>query len=236
MIINYLDKGRIFWGGGEWKFGKTWKKKLEQILSIVSPFFSCHHPFLRFILQFTFLPSPLPCSSFFIQCYAPPPSFPGLSCFRRFFFASSPEHCVHAPPSLATSTQVKASNSFTLLSVVVKKQNILMPSSVILEVLHPWSALLLHEACAHFLYAPPSSSSELTVPSSTSPPDLPLYGSASLLLSSLCRWRSRWLARVRELSTLIFIWPAATLGLGLCSLFPSLQPLAHSSLPSPRGK
>lgn len=135
VSLNYLDKGRILLGEKKWKFGKTWKKKLE--LGIVSPFFSCHHPFLCFILQFTFLPSPLPCSSFFIQCYAPPPSFPGLSCFRRFFFASPPEHCIHAPPSLATSTQVEASNSFTLFFVVVKKQNIFPPSSVILEVLHP---------------------------------------------------------------------------------------------------
>lgn len=38
------------------------------------------------------------------------------------------------------------------------------------------------------------------------PPPLPLLNfsthSALLFLSSLCRWRSRWLARVRELSTL----------------------------------
>lgn len=105
---------------------KHGEKKLEQILSIVSPFYSCHHPFPCFILQFTFLPSPLSCSSFFIQCYAPPPSFPGLSCFRRFFFASPPEHCIHAPPFPTTSTQVKASNSFTLLFVAVKKQNIVL--------------------------------------------------------------------------------------------------------------
>lgn len=158
-------------------------KKNLQILSIVSPFFSCHHPFLCFILQFTFLPSPLPCSSFFIQCYAPPPSFPGLSCYRRFFFASPPEHCIHAPPSLATSTQVKASNSFTLLFILAKKQNIFLPSSVILEVLHPWSALLLHKPAHTSCMHPPPPHLSFTVPSSTSSPDLSSLSTAQLLSS-----------------------------------------------------
>lgn len=210
-------------------------KKLERIYCIVnffSPDTTLSSP--PFAVYFSSLPSPL-----FLFLYSetrPSPFFSVSVMLYTFFFAS---------PSVSTSWTLyscsplspyfhwsKSLEHFSRLSG--KKWNVYSHSLTFLKC---YTHKLLCLCCKDFLYVSPS---ELHCTLLHFPlwPHLLLFSSASLFLSSLCRWRSRWLARVRELDTLIFIWSATflCLRLFLLSLSPSLQLFTHSSLSSPQGK
>lgn len=159
--------------------------------------------------------SSLPLSPFFplYSQICPTPFFSVPLALWAFFHSTHPPlppitHVVYAPPTPPAST---GANVHSLLTTENTQSH--QP--------HTHDPLRLH---THFLCVclPPLHSALLHFPLW---PLLPLFSSVPLFLNSLCRWRSRWLARVRELSALIFYSlchfpPLFCLSPPLCSVSP----------------
>lgn len=133
------------------------------------------------------------CSRYFF-----PPPFPCCSLFRSTSHPFFSLFCSTHPP-------LPSITPFRLLPLYRRQQKQNCPPSNYWTFSHTSITPMILSASTHTqevcVCLPPLCCTLLHFPLW---PLLPLFGSAPLFLSSLCRWRSRWLARVRELSTLIF--------------------------------